>query len=97
MRKWKAWLAITVVALAISACAAAETPAPTATQAAVAAAESTATTAPTNTTAPSPTAANTPTEAPVVDACVECHTDKDQLIDTAAPQEVVVEESEGAG
>ncbi len=32
-----------------------------------------------------------------VDQCIECHTDKDQLIDTAAPEEEVVEESEGAG
>jgi hypothetical protein len=47
-----------------------------------------------------------PTEAPLetevavveqVDYCLECHTDKDQLIDTAAPEEEVVEESEGAG
>ena len=47
-----------------------------------------------------------PTEAPVetevaaaeqVDQCVECHTDKDTLINTAAPVEEVVEESEGAG
>jgi hypothetical protein len=48
----------------------------------------------------------TPTEAPVeteiavvnqVDQCVECHTDKEQLINTAAPEEEHVEESEGAG
>ncbi len=32
-----------------------------------------------------------------VDYCVECHTDKDMLIDTAAPEEEVVKESEGAG
>ena len=47
-----------------------------------------------------------PTEAPAetevavadqVDQCIECHTDKDLLIDTADPEEEVVEESEGAG
>lgn len=47
-----------------------------------------------------PTEAPTQTEATpteIVDQCIECHTDKDQLIDTAAPEEEVVEESEGAG
>ncbi len=52
------------------------------------------------------TEAQAPTETPEqtetvavaqVDQCIECHTDKDQLIDTAAPEEEVVEESEGAG
>lgn len=51
------------------------------------------------------TATDAPTEAPQeteiaaapVDYCVQCHTDKQQLIDTAAPEEVVVKESEGAG
>lgn len=43
-----------------------------------------------------------PTDEPVaaaesVDYCVECHSDKDTLIDTAAPVVEVVEESEGAG
>jgi hypothetical protein len=50
--------------------------------------------------------AEAPTEAPtqtesapnkVVDQCVKCHTDKEQLIDTAAPEVEVVKESEGAG
>jgi hypothetical protein len=49
---------------------------------------------------------DTPTEAPTVteiaavdqvDQCVECHTDSAKLIDTAAPEEEIVEESEGAG
>jgi hypothetical protein len=30
-------------------------------------------------------------------ACVDCHTDKTMLIDTAAPQEEVESENEGAG
>ena len=47
-----------------------------------------------------------PTDAPTetavavvdpVDQCLECHIDKAQLIDSAAPEEVVVAESEGAG
>ncbi|WP_322506899.1 hypothetical protein [Anaerolinea sp.] len=42
-----------------------------------------------------PTAIPTPT--PKVDTCLECHTDKDRLIDTAKPEEKVVSESEGAG
>lgn len=62
--------------------------------------------APEITAAPTGEEAEAPTEAPTqtevaavaqVDNCVECHTDKDQLIDTAAPEEEVVEESEGAG
>jgi len=32
-----------------------------------------------------------------VDECVKCHTDKDQLISTAKPVEVVIKESEGTG
>jgi len=31
------------------------------------------------------------------DHCLNCHTDKDRLIDTAAPEEEVVEESSGEG
>jgi hypothetical protein len=36
-------------------------------------------------------------ESSTVDQCVECHTDKSKLIDTAKPEEVVVKESEGTG
>ena len=32
-----------------------------------------------------------------VDYCVECHSDKDQLINTAAPEEEVISENEGEG
>ena len=31
------------------------------------------------------------------DHCLDCHTDKDRLIDTAAPEEEVVHESSGEG
>ncbi len=31
------------------------------------------------------------------DTCVECHTDKEQLIQTAKPEEVKPKESEGVG
>lgn len=32
-----------------------------------------------------------------VDYCLECHTDKDRLIDTARPEEEVISESKGEG
>ncbi len=38
-----------------------------------------------------------PTVEPQQDRCVECHTDKSMLIDTAKPEEVVEQESEGTG
>lgn len=33
----------------------------------------------------------------VVDYCASCHTDKEQLISTAKPEEIVEKESSGAG
>jgi hypothetical protein len=46
-------------------------------------------------------AAGTPTPAPSemveVDSCLACHSDKQQLIDTAKEEEVVPEESSGVG
>ncbi len=45
-------------------------------------------------TLPPPTATAEPE---VVNQCVECHTDKDQLISTAKAEEEVVSENEGAG
>ena len=33
----------------------------------------------------------------VVDHCASCHTDKEQLISTAKPEEIVEKESSGAG
>lgn len=47
-----------------------------------------------------PTAAaveTTPTFEPQTDYCLDCHTDKDQLIQTAKTEEVVESESEGVG
>ncbi len=38
----------------------------------------------------------TPTEVPA-DECLNCHTDKQRLIDTAKPEEEVVSESSGEG
>jgi hypothetical protein len=32
-----------------------------------------------------------------VDECLRCHTDKEMLIDTAKPEEVVISENEGEG
>ena len=68
-------------------------PAAPATQAAQVTVEATGTA----TEAPTDVPQETEVAAAEVDYCVECHTDKQQLIDTAAPEEVVVEESEGAG
>lgn len=36
-------------------------------------------------------------EIAAVDSCLECHTDKDRLIDTADPEEEVITENEGEG
>jgi hypothetical protein len=45
-----------------------------------------------------PTPTVEPTEVAVeVDYCVSCHTDKEQLISTAKPVEVVEKESSGVG
>jgi hypothetical protein len=42
-------------------------------------------------------AASVPLQREAVDQCVVCHTDKDELISTAKPEEVVETESSGAG
>lgn len=49
--------------------------------------------APTETVEPSPTA----TEAVAVNACIECHTDKDRLVALAKPDKPAEEESKGVG
>ncbi len=36
-------------------------------------------------------------EPPEPDTCLDCHTDKDLLIDTADPEEEVINENEGEG
>lgn len=46
---------------------------------------------------PAQIAVPTATEVAAVNYCVECHTDKDQLIQTAKPEEEVESESEGVG
>ena len=109
MHTLKRWLAWTVCVLLLAACSA---PQATALPATIAVTQppatqppATATTAPTATatTAASPTPANTPTTAPTAteavqaNACIECHTDKDQLIQTAKVEEEKPKESEGAG
>jgi hypothetical protein len=69
-----------------------EPPEPTAT--------ATETPAPTETMAPTPTTEPTPTEeviAEVSDQCLACHSDKDQLINTAKPEEQAPSESSGVG
>lgn len=38
-----------------------------------------------------------PVEETAADACVDCHTDKDRLIETADPEVVEEKESKGAG
>ena len=107
MRHLKQWLWLWIAALVLSSCGAPPTQAAlvsTATQAATTApaatqVEATATQSATATTAPSATAVSTATQAPteVVDYCIDCHTDKDQLIQTAKVEEAKPKESEGAG
>ena len=56
--------------------------------------------APTETLAPTATTEPTPTEeviAEVSDECLACHSDKDQLINTVAPEEQAPSESSGVG
>jgi hypothetical protein len=48
-------------------------------------------------TAVPPTLEPTLVPTPVPDPCLDCHIDKDRLIDTADPQEEVISENEGEG
>ncbi len=83
MGKIRLWLGMAGLLVLLAACARSPQPTPTAqVEQPVAPAAS-----------PTPAA----TAVAQVDYCVECHTDKDRLIETAKPEEVVVEESEGAG
>jgi mono/diheme cytochrome c family protein len=97
MSHWKSWLGLGILLVLLAGCSSAVTPSPTVTNPpaeptvaapspTVAQAAATATTAPTAT-----------EEIAEVDQCVECHTDKDQLISTAKVEEEVEDESEGAG
>ena len=101
--KWLCFVFVLLMGLVFSACASAEpTQEATAPEPVVAAASPTtipsATTAPTETTVPAtPTDVPTPTEVPVADQCVACHTDHDQLVDTAAPVVALESENEGEG
>ena len=52
---------------------------------------------PVSTKTAAPTTESTMEPAIEVDYCISCHTDKEQLINTAKPEEVVEEESKGVG
>lgn len=52
---------------------------------------------PTTNDAPLVFVASVPTGRPVVDTCMDCHSDKQRLIDTAKPEVVVESESSGEG
>jgi hypothetical protein len=96
MKKVMFWVVIGLVVLLLAACAPAAVPEPTPT---LAPADTNTPPPPTDTPEPTPTDTPepTPTEIVVVDYCIECHTDKDQLILTAKIEEEVEEESEGVG
>ncbi len=77
----RTWLGLAGLAVMLSACTQTSTPVAEVVQ------------QPTTVLSPTPQA--TPTES--VDYCLQCHTDKDQLILNARPEEEIVEESEGTG
>jgi hypothetical protein len=84
MPKLRTWFGFLVAVVILTSCAQAPTAAP--------ATQPEPQPIPTET-KPAPTA----TDAPAVDYCLECHTDKEQLIDTAKPEVVLESESEGVG
>lgn len=92
MHSWKSWLGLAVLLCLLAACA----PQPSV-SAPVEAEPVGPEAVPTETTAPSPIPESTATETAETDACVDCHTDKDQLILTAKVEEEIPEESEGTG
>jgi hypothetical protein len=98
MRYWKHLLGLLVLALVLTACTA---PAANST-AEIEISASPTVVSPTDTVVPpteqpSATPVNTPTELAAVNYCLDCHTDKDELIRTAKPEEYIEKESEGAG
>jgi hypothetical protein len=112
-RTWSNYFFLLIVAVFLAACGAEESPAPTEQAAAPeVVAEETATSSPeptataTETPTPTETVAPTPTTEPTAtaevvaetsDECLACHSDKEQLIETAAPEEKVPSESSGVG
>lgn len=81
MKKLRFWLGFGLLALLLAGCG----QAPTATPTSVPPQE------------PTQTAAPTAMAVATVNYCVDCHTDKDQLIQTAKPEEEVESEDEGVG
>lgn len=96
MSQWRIWLGLILVMLILPGCSAATT-VPTATS--VPATPTTVMPTPTvEQSAPAtPTVAILPTEVAEVDYCIECHSDKEQLISNAKIEEEAPEENEGAG
>ena len=87
MNRIPKWIALLTLIFVLAACS---TAVPVATEAL-----EEATPERTSTSAPTPVI---PTETPEgISECVSCHTDKERLIDTAKPEEVVETENEGAG
>jgi hypothetical protein len=82
VHRLKLFFFLVVATLALNACGPAATPAVTV--------------APTDTIEVA-TATLAPTATAAVDECVVCHTDKQRLIDTAAPIEAAESESKGVG
>jgi hypothetical protein len=102
MKRVVPWLGMVMLGLLLAACGQAVTPAATLTPdtrptATVRAATPTPDPNATKTPTVTPTATTEPTATQVVDNCVECHTNKDNLVSHLKPTAAVVQESEGAG